>query len=190
MGLLEEMFDDERKSLNERPYSRSRAALDSAKGKVKGAFGSGQVEQGAQQTGELANRLWADFKRYVGTKYGTHPKAVSFEDVSKFFKGNNLDVSALGSNVRRSFSPQDVGQAILAAARVQNDAYADNEPEQQAPAPKQQPAQGQSTPPAQEQPASEPEPAPKSAPSDTSGLQSQIAALSPAERAKLIKLIS
>ncbi|AXC38713.1 UNVERIFIED_ORG: hypothetical protein [Escherichia phage CMSTMSU] len=42
MSILNEMLDYNDEELNEaRPYSRSQSAVDSAKGKVKGFFGSG-----------------------------------------------------------------------------------------------------------------------------------------------------
>lgn len=178
MGILEEMFDDERQNLNERPYSRTASAIDSAKGKVKGMFGSGQVEQGAQETGEYANRLWADFKRYVGRKYGTHPKSVTYQDVAAFFKGNGLDMSVLGNNQNRGFSTKDVGQALLKAAQIAGDDFR-AEPENEKP--KQQP---QPTP----EPAGEPEQAaPQPAPE--SGFKGQLAALSDEDRAKLLRML-
>ena len=126
MSILNEMLDYDDQELNEaRPYSRSQSAVDSAKGKVKGFFGSGQVEQGAQEVGAEANRLWAEFKRYVGRKYGKAQASVPFADVAQFFKGNNLDVKHLGNNPRRSFTPKDVGSALLNAARDLMDEYRD-----------------------------------------------------------------
>lgn len=118
MSMLEEMFDgSNRQTINERPYSRTQSAIDSAKGKVKGAFGSGQIEQGAAEVGAEANKLWMDFKRYIGRKYGKAQATVPYADVAEFFKGNELDPKFLGNNTRRGFAPKDVGQALLAAVR-------------------------------------------------------------------------
>lgn len=192
MGLLNEMLDsEENQTLNERPYSRTRSAIDSTKGKVKGVFGSGQVEQGAQQTGEQANRLWSDFKRYVGRKYGMHPKSVSFEDVSAFFKGNNLDTSFLGTNARRTFSPKDVGQALLAAAREMNDEFADQQGDEESSEPSSpQSKPNRPAPQQEEKPSDEPQQEEPARNAPDNALQTKLSSLSSAERAKLIKLIS
>lgn len=179
MSLLSEMFDGSPEQLNERPYSRTQSAIDSAKGKVKGMFGSGQVEQGAAQSGQQANQLWADFKRYIGRKYGSHPSAVSYADVASFFKGNKLDTKFLGNNERRSFTPKDVGNALLAAAREMSDDYKQDEPEQN-----QGQGQGQ---PEQQQGSGQSEPQNSGS---EQGLKGQLASLSPADRAKLLKLIA
>jgi len=180
MSLLEEMFDGQQEPLNERPYSRSQSAIDSAKGKVKGMFGSGQVEQGAQETGQQANQLWNDFKRYIGKKYGSHPQAVSFGDVANFFKGNKLDTSFLGTNERRSFSPKDVGAALMKAVQKANSEYPDEEKPQGQPQPQQQ---GQEEQPQGQQPTNEP-------PAGNSSFGGELSALSPEDRAKLLRLIS
>ena len=127
MSLLEEMMDDPKEQLNERPYSRTQQAIDTAKSKVKGIFGSGQVEQGAKETGQMANNLWKDFKRFIGRKYGSHPDSVPYSDVAAFFKGNNLSTELLGTNQRRSFSPKDVGDALLKAAQQMNTDYSDED---------------------------------------------------------------
>ncbi|EBS4516805.1 hypothetical protein DQT32_05255 [Salmonella enterica subsp. enterica serovar Braenderup] len=184
MSLLSEMFDGSQEQLNERPYSRTQSAIDSAKGKVKGMFGSGQVEQGAAQSGQQANQLWADFKRYIGRKYGSHPSAVSYGDVAAFFKGNNLDTKFLGNNERRSFTPKDVGTALLAAARDMADDYKQDEPEEKP----QDQDQGQGQPQGQSEPQSTGQGAPASGSGE--GLKGQLASLSPADRAKLLKLIA
>lgn len=184
MSLLSEMFDGSQEPLNERPYSRTQSAIDTAKGKVKGMFGSGQVEQGAQQSGQQANQLWADFKRYIGRKYGSHPQSVPYGDVAAFFKGNNLDTKFLGNNDRRSFTPKDVGTAILAAARDMADEYKQDEPEQEQPSSQ---GQGESQPQSSGN-SGQGEPAQSSG--SGQGLQGQLASLSPADRAKLLKLIA
>lgn len=184
MSLLSEMFDGSQEPLNERPYSRTQSAIDTAKGKVKGMFGSGQVEQGAQQSGQQANQLWADFKRYIGRKYGSHPQSVPYGDVAAFFKGNNLDTKFLGNNDRRSFTPKDVGTAILAAARDMADEYKQDEPKQEQPSSQ---GQGESQPQSSGN-SGQGEPAQSSG--SGQGLQGQLASLSPADRAKLLKLIA
>lgn len=183
MSLLNEMFGDEPQKLNERPYSRSQAAVDSAKGKVKGLFGSGQIEQGAQEVGAEANRLWTEFKRYIGRKYGRSQPSVSYEDVAAFFKGNNLDVKHLGSNTRRSFTPKDVGNAILQAARDLADTYRDErEPEQPRSEPKEQPSSTGTD-----------SPAPQSAPPVNNGTQGglagELSGLSHSDRQKLLSML-
>ncbi|AQW88732.1 Hsp70 heat shock protein [Serratia phage BF] len=185
MSLLEEMFDGSQEQLNERPYSRTQSAIDSVKGKAKGMFGSGQVEQGAQQTGQQANQLWNDFKRYVGRKYGSHPQAVSYADVAAFFKGNNLDTKFLGNNERRSFTPKDVGNAILSAARELGDDYTNQDDEQE--------EQGQ--PPAGDNSQGQPQGGsqggqPPAGGSGSSDLSGKLSSLSASDRAKLLRLIS
>lgn len=180
MSLLEEMFDGQQEPLNERPYSRSQSAIDSAKGKVKGFFGSGQVEQGAQETGQMANQLWSDFKRYIGRKYGSHPQTVSFGDVSAFFKGNKLDVSFLGTNERRSFTPKDVGAALMKAVQKLNTDYAEDENKPKQQGQEQGQEQGQN----QGQGDSSP------APTGNDGFKGELSSLSPEDRAKLLRLIS
>ena len=187
MSLLEEMFDGAKEPLNERPYGRTQSAIDSAKGKVKGLFGSGQVEQGAQETGQMANQLWADFKRYIGRKYGSHPQAVSYNDVAAFFKGNKLDTSFLGNNERRSFTPKDVGAALMKAVQQINTDYS-NEPEQsQSTQSDPQPQQGQGEP--QDQQPPQPQGQPQGG-SNGSALPDRLSSLSADDRAKLLRLIS
>lgn len=180
MSMLNELFEDA-EQLNERPYSRTQSAIDSAKGGVKGMFGSGQVEQGAQESGRIANQLWVDFKRMIGRKYGKSQQSVPYEDVSAFFKSNQLDTSALGTNQNRTFTPKDVGAALLQAARKQTTAQygqgdkpAQDKPEQQPPA---APEESGETEPAQGQP------------SDSGGLQGRLAALSAQERSQLLAML-
>lgn len=181
MSMLEEMFDGgDRQKLNERPYSRTQSAIDSAKGKVKGAFGSGQVEQGAAEVGAEANKLWVDFKRYIGRKYGKAQQVVPYADVAAFFKGNKLDPKFLGNNTRRSFSPKDVGQSLLSAVREYMNEYRDEEPQNTQEQP-QQSGQGQQEQPAQGQPQPQ---------QQGGGLEQVLSSLSSAEREQLLRLLS
>ena len=182
MSLLEEMFDGQPEPLNERPYSRTQSAVDSAKGKVKGFFGSGQVEQGAQETGQMANQLLSDFKRYIGRKYGSHPQAVPYADVAAFFKGNKLDTSFLGDNERRSFVPKDVGAALMKAVQKLNTDYgndAQDQQQSQGSTDQSQGQQGQGQPQGQGQGGN-----------SGSSVSDRLSSLSPADRAKLLRLIS
>lgn len=184
MSMLEEMFDgSNRQTINERPYSRTQSAIDSAKGKVKGVFGSGQVEQGAAEVGAEANKLWMDFKRYIGRKYGKAQQTVPYGDVVEFFKGNNLDPKFLGSNARRSFSPKDVGQALLAAVREYMNMYGSEKEDE--PAPEEQP---QGNPAPQGQPQGQPQPSTQ--PQPESGLSGVLSGLSSEEREQLLRLLS
>jgi hypothetical protein len=188
MSILEEMFDGQPEPLNERPYSRTQSAIDSAKGKVKGMFGSGQVEQGAQETGQMANQLWSDFKRYIGRKYGSHPQSVPYADVAAFFNGNNLDTSFLGNNQRRSFVPKDVGAALMKAVQKQNTDYGN----QQQGGSTNQPQQGSTNSQGQPQGQGQNNPQPSQGQGGNSGssISGRLSSLSPADRAKLLKLIS
>lgn len=180
MSILNEMLDYEDNELNEaRPYSRSQSAVDSAKGKVKGFFGSGQIEQGAQEVGAEANRLWAEFKRYVGRKYGKAQPSVPYADVAQFFKGNNLDIKHLGNNSRRSFTPKDVGTALLNAARdIMND-YRDQQGGEESS--ESQPSQSTST----EQPAQQEQPK-----AQGSSIPDALQKLSPEQRNQLLRMLS
>lgn len=185
MSMLQELFEGS-EPLNERPYSRTQSAIDSAKGGVKGLFGSGQVEQGAQESGRIANQLWIEFKRMIGRKYGKPQQAVPYADVYNFFKSSNLDTSELGTNKNRYFSPKDVGNALLQAAREQTTAQykSDEEPEQQN-APASQPQQ--------QAPKSEPVNNPKEEPASTSApdsLEGKLASLSAQERNQLLAMLS
>lgn len=188
MSLLQEVFDGSPEPLNERPYSRTQSAIDSTKGKVKGMFGSGQVEQGAQDAGQQANQLWSDFKRYVGRKYGKQPASIPYGDVAAFFNGNNLDVKFLGTNTRRSFTPKDVGTALLSAAREMSSEYDSQQP------PAGQPPAG--TPPqsgnTQQPPVGTPSQGGNNAgsPQGGSSLAGKLSSLSASDRATLLRLIS
>lgn len=184
MSILNEMLDYDDEELNEaRPYSRSQSAVDSAKGKVKGFFGSGQVEQGAQEVGAEANRLWAEFKRYVGRKYGKAQPSVPYADVVQFFKGNGLDIKHLGNNPRRSFTPKDVGSALLNAARDHMDEYRDQEQQQQ-----QQQGQPQGQP--QGEPQEAPEPAQEQPKAQGASIPDALQKLSPEQREQLLRMLS
>lgn len=183
MSLLNEMLNgDNHDEINEaRPYSRTQSAVDTAKGKVKGMFGSGQVEQGAQEVGAEANKLWNDFKLYIGRKYGKAQNSVPYADVAEFFKGKQLDPKFLGNNQRRSFTPKDVGTALLQAAReYMNDYRSQEEPQAEpAPAPQGQPPQGQNQP---------PQPQPQAG--SGSPMAAQLQSLSPQERDNLLRMLS
>lgn len=115
-SILDEVLS-ESTVLNERPYSRTQGAIDKATGKVKGVFGSGQVEQGAAAAGKHANDLWKQFKNYLGQVYGTAPDMVDYNEVENFFEANGLDPKVLGPNTNRKFSPKDVGECLLKAVR-------------------------------------------------------------------------
>lgn len=192
MSMLQEMFDGEnRQTINERPYSRTQSAIDSAKGKVKGAFGSGQIEQGAAEVGSEANRKWMDFKRYIGRKYGKAQASVPYADVVEFFKGNQLDPKFLGNNPRRSFAPKDVGQALLAAVREYMNEYGANSSDEQ-PQPG-QPPQGNNQPSSQPQSNGNPpssQPQTDSNQPSSGGMRGVLASLSAQERDQLLRLLS
>lgn len=185
MSMLNEMFENDDELNEARPYSRSQSAIDSAKGKVKGMFGSGQIEQGAQEVGAEANRLWSEFKRYIGRKYGKSQSSVPYADVARFFQGNGLDISPLGNNQRRSFTPKDVGTALLQSARQNMDMHSNEELPQE-----QQPKQGQGNP----QPQGQGEPPEQSQPEvqqpQASSIAGQLQSLSPEERAQLLRMIA
>lgn len=176
--MLNEMFDGEHQTLNERPYSRTQSAIDSTKGKVKGMFGSGQVEQGAAEVGQEANKYWANFKKYIGRKYGKPQQSVSYEDVAAFFKGNNLDIKFLGNNPRMSFSPKDVGNALLDAIREQMNQYPQDEQEQSQPGEQGEPQNQNNG-----------NPAPSNSPS-TQNVPDVLSSLTPEERTQLIAMLS
>lgn len=177
MSMLEEMFEDNnRQTINERPYSRTQSAIDAAKGKVKGAFGSGQIEQGAAEVGAEANKLWMDFKRYIGRKYGKAQQTVPYADVVEFFKGNKLDPKFLGSNTRRGFSPKDVGQALLAAVREYMNEYSNKDE--------------LDTPPKIQQQSDEPRGQSEPQPQQQGGLVGVLSGLSSQEREQLLRLLS
>lgn len=182
MTLFEEIMNYDSELQEAQPYSRTTSALDSAKSKVKGMFGGGQTEQGAQEVGNEANKYWNEFKRFIGRKYGKAQSSVPYQDVEQFFKGNGLDTKYLGGNARRSFTPKDVGSALLQAVRDQMNDYRDqdttprNKPKEEPPVQQDQaPAQGST------------EEAPKGGNSE--GLNTEIQSLSPAERSQLLTLL-
>lgn len=179
MSMLHELFEDAQ-PLNERPYSRTQSAIDSAKGAVKGLGGSGQIEQGAQESGRVANQLWVDFKRMIGRKYGKSQPSVPFADVAAFFKSNQLDSSVLGTNQNRTFTPKDVGAALLQAARAQTTAqYGSGE----------EPKQPQQSQPQQSAPSQTDEPKASEPTSEVGGLEGRLAALSAQERSQLLSML-
>ncbi len=127
MSILKELFNEDfskelhEQQLNEltQPYGRTTGAINRAKGAVKGLVGGGQYEQGAEQAGQLANRYFMNFKRFIGSKYGRKPQYVTFDDVKSFMDTNKLDSSALGTNQNMTFTPKDVAQLFLKAAQEQ-----------------------------------------------------------------------
>lgn len=127
MSILNELFNEDfskelhEQQLNEltQPYSRTASAMNRAKSKVKGFVGGGQYEQGAEQAGQLANRYFMNFKRYIGSKYGRKPQYVTYEDVKGFMDSNKLDASGLGSNQNMTYTPKDVANLFLKAAQEQ-----------------------------------------------------------------------
>lgn len=127
MSILNELFNEEfskelhEQQLNEftQPYSRTTSAMNRAKGAVKGFVGGGQYEQGAEQAGQLANRYFMNFKRYIGSKYGRKPQYVTYDDVKGFMDSNKLDASGLGSNQNMTYTPKDVANMFLKAAQEQ-----------------------------------------------------------------------
>lgn len=187
MSMLNELFEDA-EPLNERPYSRTQSAIDSAKGGVKGMFGSGQVEAGAKESGELANRLWVEFKRMIGRKYGKAQSSVPFADVAAFFKSNGLDTSALGTNQNLSFSPKDVGNALLQAARKQTTAQYNQGDDSAKPQPQGQPSSSTNT--EQPKPKEPAQSAPVQGNSEVGGIEAKLSSLSQAEREQLLAMLS
>lgn len=187
MSLFDEVITHNTELQEDRPYSRTQSAIDAAKGKVKGMFGSGQVEQGAQEVGAEANKYWNDFKRFVGRKYGKSQNSVPFQDVEQFFKGNGLDTKFLGNNPRRSFTPKDVGSALLQAVRQEMDDYKDqettprNQPQQQSQ--NQKDTQGSPDNAGSEETTSQET-------SNSGSLNNEIQSLSPAERSQLLTLLA
>jgi hypothetical protein len=144
-------------------------------------FGSGQVEAGAKESGELANRLWVEFKKMIGRKYGKSQQSVPYADVATFFKHNKLDTAPLGTNDRMSFSPKDVGNALLQAARTQVMSQYDSGEEQQGQAkPEDQPNQSQGAPTG----------TPQSTGTGGTDLETQLSSLSDAERNQLLSMLS
>lgn len=181
MSLFDEVITHNTELQEDRPYSRTQGAIDAAKGKVKGMFGSGQVEQGAQEVGAEANKYWNEFKRYIGRKYGKSQSTVPYSDVEEFFKGNNLDTKFLGNNNRRSFTPKDVGNALLQAVRQEmNDYKKQEEPKQE------QPKQQDDTT-TQERPSTG---SGQGQPGSSDSLNNEIQRLTPAERSQLLSLLA
>ena len=127
MSILNELFNEEfSKELNEqqlneltRPYSRTASSINRAKSAVKGLVGGGQYEQGAEQAGQIANRFFMDFKRYIGSKYGRKQPYVTYNDVKSFMNSKKLDTSALGTNQNMTYTPKDVADLFLKAAQEQ-----------------------------------------------------------------------
>lgn len=127
MSILSELFNEDfskelhEQQLNEltQPYGRTTGAINRAKSAVKGLVGGGQYEQGAEQAGQLANRYFMNFKRYIGSKYGRKPQYVTYDDVKGFMDSNKLDSSDLGTNQNMTFTPKDVASLFLKAAQEQ-----------------------------------------------------------------------
>lgn len=127
MSILKELFKEDfnternTQQINEltQPYGRTASAINRAKSSVKGLVGGGQYEQGAEQAGQLANRYFMNFKRYIGTKYGRKPQYVTYADVKEFMGSNNLDPAGLGTNQNMTFTPKDVAGLFLKAAQEQ-----------------------------------------------------------------------
>jgi len=199
MSILNELFNEDfskqlhEQQLNEltQPYGRTSSAINRAKGAVKGFVGGGQYEQGAEQAGQLANRYFMNFKRYIGSKYGRKPQYVTFDDVKGFLDSNKLDASGLGSNQNMTFTPKDVANLLLKAAQEQVSSG-------MVP-----PAQGSNTPPAagQEQGNSgaaqgqgQGNTQPNSGASGSNGSDSSIpnslSSLTPEQRAQLLSILS
>lgn len=204
MSILNELFNEDfskelhEQQLNEltQPYSRTSSAMNRAKGAVKGFVGGGQYEQGAEQAGQLANRYFMNFKRYIGSKYGRKPQYVTFDDVKGFMDSNKLDASGLGSNQNMTFTPKDVANLFLKAAQEQ--VSSGMVPPQQGsgdPAGQPQPQggnSGQPQPQGQGQGSNQPNsgaPASGSG-SSNSNIPSNLSSLTPEQRAQLLSILS
>lgn len=192
MSILNELFNEDfskelhEQQLNEltQPYSRTSSSINRAKSAVKGLVGGGQYEQGAEQAGQLANSYFMNFKRYIGSKYGTKPKFVTYNDVKDFMSTNKLDISGLGSNQNMTFTPKDVAGIFLKAAQEQvssgmvppssqnNDTTTSQE--------------NGTNQPVTSQGSNQPVPAPQG----NTNVSGTLASLSPAERAQLLSILS
>lgn len=183
MSLLEEVFNEDsaNKQLNEltQPYSRTQSAINRSKSAVKGLVGGGQYEQGAEQAGQLANRLFLNFKRYIGTKYGKKPSYVTFKDVAGFMQQNGMDSKLLGNNSNMTYTPKDVANVFLKAAQEMSSRMGDVEPQQQ-------PQAGNA--PSTEQPAPQQQQQPQN--NSTGTGSGQLSSLSDEERAQLLSILS
>lgn len=200
MSILSELFNEDfsnvlhEQQLNEltQPYGRTTGAINRAKSAVKGLVGGGQYEQGAEQAGQLANRYFMNFKRYIGSKYGRKPQYVTFDDVKGFMDSNKLDSSDLGTNQNMTFTPKDVASLFLKAAQEQ--VSSGMVPPAQAAGSNQPPAQGNNgnsgQPPVQGSNSGQSQGSGTPAPSGSSGLSGTLASLSPQERAQLLSILS
>ncbi|WNA15923.1 structural protein [Xanthomonas phage XaC1] len=186
MSLLEEVFNEDsaNKQLNEltQPYSRTQSAINRSKSAVKGLVGGGQYEQGAEQAGQLANRLFLNFKRYIGTKYGKKPSYVTFKDVASFMQQNGMDSKLLGNNSNMTYTPKDVANVFLQAAQEMSSRMGDSEPQQQ-------PQAGNA--PQQQQPPAGNAPSTVQPQNNSTGTGSgTLSSLSDQERAQLLSILS
>ena len=119
---LQELFENEytpsTEQLNEftRPYSMMQQAKDKAVGSLKGIFGGGQGEAGNQAAGDIANRMFNDFKHYVGTQGQSGQKYIDKHLLVDYLKGRGLN-PALATELQDSITPKEAAEVIMKAAR-------------------------------------------------------------------------
>lgn len=119
---LQELFENEytpsTEQLNEftRPYGLGQQMKDKAVGSLKGIFGGGQGEAGNQASGDIANRMFKDFKHYVGTQGQSGQQYIDKHLLTDYLKGRGLN-PALANELQDSITPKEAAEVIMKAAR-------------------------------------------------------------------------
>ena len=105
---LNELFDN--------PYGAGSKLKDKVKGSLKGIFGGGQGEAGNQVSGELANKMFKDFKHYVGTQGQANEKYIEKRILTDYLRGRGLD-SNLANDLNDQITPKEAAEVMLKAAQ-------------------------------------------------------------------------
>lgn len=118
---LQELFENEftpnAKQLNEtRPYGFGQQMKDKALGSLKGIFGGGQGEAGNQSAGDIANRMFNDFKHYVGTQGQAGKELIDKQLLTDYLRGRGLNPS-LANELPDLIKPKEAAEVIMKAAR-------------------------------------------------------------------------
>jgi len=120
---LQELFENrdlnKSEQLNEftRPYGIGSQLKDKAVGSLKGIFGGGQGEAGNQVSGQLANRLFKDFKHYVGTQGQSGQSHIDKQLLIDYLNGRGFN-PALANGLLDTITPKEAADVLMQAART------------------------------------------------------------------------
>lgn len=114
----------------EAPYGAFQKMKDTVSSKAGGLVGGGQEAAGNKESGELANQLYKEFKKYVGQVAGRGQKFIEAKHLIDFLGNKNMNAD-IGKQPDEMISPKDAQTMIMNSTRQSKQVKPKAQPQQQ-----------------------------------------------------------